>query len=250
MARVCRGSSVPEPSRRLPRSSTITGFRWQRRFAGIDQRQGATSATARSAGPSLCSLTHSMTLRASLQPWRCDKRHPGASLPPCGQACVGRSPGNDAPSVTAAAMGGERPGLVDRVVRPRLRVAQRVSVAAAAMGEERPGLVDQVVRECASLGGPASRPPPSSKTLRARLSGGAPAAARPSADQRQKRPWCAGGAARIPIDFGRCARSNHGPASIEVTVAPPRSAMSPAAATSQADSPPCCTKASKRPFAT
>ena len=37
---------------------------------------------------------------------------------------------------------------------------------------------------------------------------------------------------------------------IEVTVAPPRSAMSPAAAMSQADSPPCWTKASNRPLAT
>ena len=37
---------------------------------------------------------------------------------------------------------------------------------------------------------------------------------------------------------------------IEVTVAPPRSAISPAAATSQADSPPCWMNASNRPLAT
>ena len=62
---------------------------------------------------------------------------------------------------------------------------------------------------------------------------GAPAARRRCRSSRVSRP-----------------RSNHGPPVIEVTVAPPRSAMSPAAATSQADSPPCWTNASNRPFAT
>ena len=54
----------------------------------------------------------------------------------------------------------------------------------------------------------------------------------------------------MPIDFGACGRSNHGPPVMRVTVAPPRSAMRPAAATSQADSPPCWMNASNRPLAT
>ena len=54
----------------------------------------------------------------------------------------------------------------------------------------------------------------------------------------------------MPIDAGAWARSNHGPPSIAVTVAPLRSAIRPAAATSQADSPPCWTNASNRPLAT
>ena len=49
---------------------------------------------------------------------------------------------------------------------------------------------------------------------------------------------------------GPWARSNHGPPSIAVTRAPPRSAIRPAAATSQADSPPCWMNASNRPLAT
>ena len=54
----------------------------------------------------------------------------------------------------------------------------------------------------------------------------------------------------MPIDFGMWARANQDPPGIEVTVAPPRSAIRPAAATSHAESPPCWMKASKRPFAT
>src|SRR4029078_8776454 len=44
--------------------------------------------------------------------------------------------------------------------------------------------------------------------------------------------------------------SNQRPPSIDVTFAPPRSAISPAAAMSHGDSPPCWMKASKRPFPT
>ena len=47
-----------------------------------------------------------------------------------------------------------------------------------------------------------------------------------------------------------CARSNHGPPSIAVTRAPPRSAISPAAAMSHVDSPPCWMNASNRPLPT
>ena len=67
---------------------------------------------------------------------------------------------------------------------------------------------------------------------------------------RSNSAWCAGGAASTPIDFGPRARSNQGPPAMSVTVARPRSAMSPAAAMSQVDSPPCWTNASNRPFAT
>ena len=62
-----------------------------------------------------------------------------------------------------------------------------------------------------------------------------------------------GDAGRCGQDADRraaCARSNHGPPSIAVTRAPPRSAISPAAATSHADNPPCWMKASKRPLPT
>ena len=50
----------------------------------------------------------------------------------------------------------------------------------------------------------------------------------------------------------RVARStsNHGPPAMSVTTAPARSAISPAAATSQADIPADWTNASNRPFAT
>ena len=64
------------------------------------------------------------------------------------------------------------------------------------------------------------------------------------------RPWWAGGAATSPNARVALSTSNHGPPAVSVTVAPARSAMSPAAATSQADMPPDWTNASKRPFAT
>jgi hypothetical protein len=63
-------------------------------------------------------------------------------------------------------------------------------------------------------------------------------------------PWCAAGAARTPIERGGRARSNQVPPARSVTVAPARSAIRPAAATSHAERPPCWTNASNRPFAT
>ena len=76
--------------------------------------------------------------------------------------------------------------------------------------------------------------------------------ARPRVSRRARAAsaWWAAGAARMPIDAGAWAKSNHGPPSIAVTIAPPRSAISPAAATSQADRPPCWMNASNRPLAT
>ena len=62
--------------------------------------------------------------------------------------------------------------------------------------------------------------------------------------------WCGLRRREDPDRAGAWARSNHGPPSIAVTVAPPRSAISPAAATSQADRPPCWMNASNRPLAT
>src|SRR5829696_4073594 len=52
------------------------------------------------------------------------------------------------------------------------------------------------------------------------------------------------------MDFGLRATSNQGPPVRFVTVAPARSAIRPAAAMSHDDSPPCWTKASKRPLPT
>ena len=49
---------------------------------------------------------------------------------------------------------------------------------------------------------------------------------------------------------GRCLETNQGPPARSVTIAPARSAISPAAATSHGERPFVWLKASKRPFAT
>ena len=59
--------------------------------------------------------------------------------------------------------------------------------------------------------------------------------------------WCGGGAATMLSRGPRLAVFHHGPPYRSVTVAPARSAMSPAAAMSHSDRPPFCTKASNRP---
>ena len=65
------------------------------------------------------------------------------------------------------------------------------------------------------------------------------------------REWADGGRRRDHAELAGPARHRtRGRRRRRVTRAPPRSAMSPAAATSQADRPPCWTNASNRPFAT
>ena len=62
--------------------------------------------------------------------------------------------------------------------------------------------------------------------------------------------WWAAGAAMMPVARVARVRSNQGPPSVEVMVAPPSAAMSPAAAMSHNDNPPHWMKASNRPLAT
>ena len=116
----------------------------------------------------------------------------------------------------------------------------------AALARRRPRDVGGLLRRVGACRGCATaRTPGGTRSSSGRLSPSpAPrsAAASPA--------WWDGGAATSPNARVALSTSNHGPPAVSVTVAPARSAMSPAAATSQADMPPDWTKASNRPFAT
>ena len=73
---------------------------------------------------------------------------------------------------------------------------------------------------------------------------------RSSGAGQQSVAWWGAGAATMPVARVARVRSNQGPPSIEVTVAPPSAAMRPAAAMSQSDRPRHWTKASNRPLPT
>ena len=130
------------------------------------------------------------------------------------------------------------------IARPAPDADDGVAIPQASRGRAR------VARRAASdLGGVLRRVGPGAASgpaapLAGRVGAASLASARSAA-------WCAGGRGderRRSAPSGRGRTS--GPPSIAVTVAPARSAISPAAATSQVDSPPCWTNASNRPFAT
>ena len=115
----------------------------------------------------------------------------------------------------------------------------------AALARRRPRHLGGVLRPV----GPAATPrAPARLAGRVAQPDGQPFAGSPVS--RSMSAWWDGGAATSPNALVALSTSNHDPPAVSVTIAPARSAMSPAAATSQADMPPDWTNASNRPFAT
>ena len=239
-----RGVTSARATRSTPGAIGRDARRCRRGEVASDRRRGASSADRRRTG-SIETASPACQVRHGRSPAAIQRRRREGAKPSVDPARSRRGPSSADGRTARSARQRARTALAEldrgrrsRSVAGRGAPAWRRPVAGHARADGRAAAARACHRD------------PASHAARRRTSGAATVIERASRYRTRSSSACV---MRRPAPPGSrstsaCATSNHGPPSIAVTAAPPRSAISPAAATSQADSPPCWMNASNRPL--